>query len=201
MKRSLRENIFTKVLALAVVVAAIAALAGLSRADEAKPAQGTLQFDADGNLVRPEGYRSWMFVGCNVTPNDMNQGSAAFPGFHVVYIKPDSYTEFEKTGKFPDGTILVKELVGVGGKQAPSGNGYFMGGYTGLLAAVKDSTHFSKEPGNWAYFNFSQPNSSELNKTAKAFPTASCNACHQDNAETDWVFTQYYPLLQPPKAK
>jgi hypothetical protein len=27
-------------------------------------------------------------------------------------------------------------------------------------------------------------------------PAAMCNKCHQDNARTDWVFSQYYPVLR-----
>jgi hypothetical protein len=157
-------------------------------------------FDEQGNLVRPKGYRSWMFVGAEVTPNDLNNGHADFPEFHIVYINRSSFKEYKKTGKFPEGTIMVKELVSVGAKQAPSGNGYFMGNYEGLAASVKDSKRFPNEPGNWAYFNFSE-GGSKLAKTAKALPTASCNTCHQTNAAEDWVFTQYYPVLGAAKPK
>ena len=41
------------------------------------------RFDTDGNLLRPEGYREWIYVGTPVTPNDMNSGKAAFPEFHT----------------------------------------------------------------------------------------------------------------------
>jgi hypothetical protein len=40
-----------------------------------------------------------------------------------------------------------------------------------------------------------------LKVTAKAFPTADCNVCHQSNAKDDWVFTQFYPVLRAAKAK
>jgi len=57
----------------------------------------------------------------------MNNGKAAFPEFHNVYIDPMSYDHYKKTGIWREGTILMKELVSVGGKAAVSGNGYFMG--------------------------------------------------------------------------
>ncbi len=44
----------------------------------------------DGALERPSGYREWVYVGTPVTPNDMNDGKAAFPEFHNVYIHPQS---------------------------------------------------------------------------------------------------------------
>jgi hypothetical protein len=34
------------------------------------------KFDSEGNLLRPTGYREWIFVGTPVTPNDMNGGMA-----------------------------------------------------------------------------------------------------------------------------
>ena len=94
-----------------------------------------------------------MYVGEVVTPNDMNGGEATFPEFHSVYMDPESFAEYEKTGKFRDGTVLIKELSSVGSKKAPSGNGYFQGEFTGLEASIKDSKRFKDEPGNWAYFS------------------------------------------------
>ena len=93
-------------------------------------------FDSDGNLLRPMGYREWVFVGTPLTPNELNGGMAPFPEFHAVYIDPGSWAHYKKAGEFREGTILVKELISVGSKQATSGVGYFMGEYLGLEAAV-----------------------------------------------------------------
>jgi hypothetical protein len=171
-------------------------------------------FDSEGNLLRPEGYREWIFVGTPVTPNEMNGGMAPFPEFHAVYIDPASWAHYKKTGEFRDGTILVKELISVGSKQATSGAGYFMGEYIGLEATVKSKAHFPKEPGNWAYFSFTTPGSpmegdemrkklsegAPLKDKAKAFPTAICASCHVASAKEDMVFTQFYPVLRAAKA-
>ena len=107
---------------------------------------------------------------------------------------PESFAHYEKTGKFRDGTVMVKEFTSVGSKEAVSGKGYFMGEFTGLEVSIKDSKRFKDEPGNWAYFNFGTkyPLKAEVPKEA----AASCNTCHQDNAKTDWVFSQYYPVLR-----
>ena len=150
----------------------------------------------NGQLDRPVGYREWIYVGTPLTPNDLNDGKAAFPEFHNVYIDPNSWAHWKKTGEFRDGTILVKELVGVGSKAAVSGNGYFQGNFVGLEATIKSGKHFPNEPGNWGYFSFSTPDHKTLTTSAKAFPKAACNACHQASAADDWVFTQYYPVLR-----
>ncbi|MCL1038519.1 cytochrome P460 family protein [Shewanella submarina] len=149
----------------------------------------------NGELTRPTGYREWVYVGTPVTPNDMNNGKAAFPEHHNVYIDPASWKHWKKTGKFRDGTILIKELVSVGSKTAVSGQGYFQGEFLGLEATIKSKKAFPNEPGNWAYYSFSGPNHKSLTKTAKPFPAAACNACHENAAADDFVFTQYYPVL------
>jgi len=154
-----------------------------------------------GELIKPEGYREWVYVGAPVTPNDMNNGKAAFPEFHNVYIDPTSYGHWKKTGKFREGTILVKELVSVGSKVAASGNGYFMGEFIGLEATIKSAKLFPKEPGNWAYFGFTTKDHKTLKPTATAFPTEACAACHKASAAEDMVFTQYYPVLRAAKGK
>lgn len=152
------------------------------------------RYTEDGQLIRPKGWRKWVYVGTPLTPHDMNGGKASFPEFHNVYVDPESFATFENTGEFPNGTQLLKELVLVGSKKAVSGNGYFMGDFAGLEVAVKDTVRFKDEPGGWAYFSFGHK--SEYADTAKAFPAASCNACHAASAETDFVFTQYYPVLR-----
>lgn len=154
----------------------------------------------DGELLRPTGYREWVYVGTPVTPNDMNNGEAAFPEFHNVYIDPESWAHWKVTGEFREGTILIKELVAVGSKSAVSGNGYFQGDFVGLEATIKSADYFPSEPGNWAYFSFTTPNQTSLTTTAAQLPTASCNSCHDASADDDFVFTQYYPILRAGKA-
>ena len=152
-----------------------------------------------GELERVEGYREWVYVGTPVTPNDMNDGKAAFPEHHNVYIDPKSWSYWKKHGEFRDGTVLVKELVSVGSKAAVSGNGYFQGEYIGLEATIKSRKHFPEEPGNWAYFSFSTADHKSLKDKAEPFPAAACNACHQGAAAHDFVFIQYYPVLRAGK--
>jgi hypothetical protein len=206
-----------KRMSVAAGIAALVVIAGLSyvltrapapRASaEDKAPKALVEFTADGKLKQPVGYRKWVYIGTPLTPNDLNGGEASFPEFHEVYMDPESFAEYEKTGKFRDGTVLVKELSSVGSKDGhpsvePSGKGYFQGEFTGLETAIKDTKRFKDEPGNWAYFSFGHkyPLKTEVAKQA----VASCNQCHQDNAgKTDWVFSKYYPVLRAaaPKSK
>ena len=130
----------------------------------------------------------------------MNDGKAPFPEFHNVYIDPESWEHWKNKGNFREGTILIKELVSVGSKTAPSGKGYFMGEFIGLEATIKSKKTFPDEPGNWAYFSFSTADHQSLKKSASALPTEACNSCHQATAADDFVFNQFYPILRVGKA-
>jgi hypothetical protein len=141
---------------IAVVVAVVAMIAGLSyvltgaampRASaQPKAPAAPVEFTADGKLKQPVGYRKWVYIGTPLTPNDLNNGEAPFPEFHEVYMDPESFAHYEKTGKFHDGTVLIKELSSVGSKEAPSGKGYFQGEFTGLEASIKDSKRSRTSP-------------------------------------------------------
>jgi hypothetical protein len=151
-----------------------------------------IEYTADGKLKQPVGFRKWVYVGASVTPNDLNGGHALFPEFHSIYMDPESFAEYEKTGKYREGTVFVKELISVGAKEASSGKGYFMGDFLAVEVAIKDSKRFKNEPGSWAYFSF---DGKSHKKESAIYPTASCNKCHEEDAAEDFVFSQFYPVL------
>jgi hypothetical protein len=192
----------SRMMSKALVMIAIVVVAGVvvwslsvptSVNAQRKPAA---QFTAGGDLIYPEGYREWVFIGAPITPNDMNGGHAAFPEFHDVYIDRPAFAEYQKTGAFPEGTVMVKELVSVGSKKAPSGNGYFPGKFNGISASVKDTQRFGGDRFGWGYFNFGAST-----EPAKVQPAAACNACHKASAAEDMTFVQYYPVLEAARAK
>ncbi len=158
------------------------------------------KFNAAGEMIRPEGSREWIYIGTPLTPNSLNAPEAPFPEFHNVYVDPKSWAHYKKTGKFRDGTVIAKELVLVGDTAATSGNGFFMGEFSGFEIAYKSTKHFPNEPGNWAYFSFGhQPE--PYNNTAAKQPVAACAVCHIAAAAEDMVFTQYYPVVRAAKPK
>lgn len=193
--RNARGNLVGPLASFALVLAIGLGALAEPPAPDAGPAKPG--FTADGKLTQPVGYREWVYVGTPLTPNDLNPPEAPFPEFHNVYIHPEDYAHYRKTGEFPDGTVLVKELINIGSKEASSGRGYFMGEFIGLETAIKDSKRFPKEPGYWAYFSFGH--SYPLAEAAAKQPVSTCNSCHAANAAQDYVFTQYYPVLRAAK--
>jgi hypothetical protein len=198
-------------LVAAGAVAVAAAISSLSPA--VAQSQGEIaraSFNEDGSVNQPVNWRAWVFVGAPLTPNALNGGEAPFPEYHNVYIEPSAFANWQETGEWADGTQFAKELVLIrqaedcdpnpdnGSCAQTSGQGYFQGEFNGLELKIKDATRFADEPGNWAYFSFGhQPQ--PYAATATAFPTETCNACHEVNAADDFVFTQYYPVLRAAK--
>jgi hypothetical protein len=156
------------------------------------------EFNAAGELIRPAGWREWIFVGSPLTPNSLNGGTASFPEFHTVYIDPESWAHYKKTGEFREGTMFAKELTLVGDTAATSGVGFFNGDLQGFEIAHKDSKRYSKESDGWAYYSFGHKPEPYADAGA-AFPNAACAGCHTASAAEDMVFTQYYPILKAAK--
>ena len=157
------------------------------------------EFTASGDLVLPKNFEKWVYVGSPLTPNALNNGKANFPEFHNVYIEPGSYDIYKKTGTFPEGTILFKELQLTlpqqhpdGSRDEASGRGFFPGALNGADVSVKDSKRFAATHG-WGYFNFnhSEPKAA----TGKLKAAADCADYHTANAKKDMVWTQFYPRL------
>jgi hypothetical protein len=157
------------------------------------------EYTASGDLKLPKDWRHWVFVGSPLTPNALNGGMANFPEYHNVYIEPGSFAVYQKTGKFPEGTIFLKELQltlkgdnADGSRTEPSGRGYFPGPFNGADVTVKDTKRYA-ESGGWGYYNFHHYEPKAL--TASVRPRDECAFCHIASAKRDDVWTQFYPML------
>ena len=168
----------------------------------AQTPQSTATFQPDGKLKLPTGFRKWVFVGAPLTPNGLNNGHAGFPEYHHVYIEQKNVDAYLKTGSFPEGTVIIKELTRVlsptfpdGSRTEPSGRGFFNGVYNGIDATVKDSKRFANTNG-WGFFTFGH-HPLPYDKTAAEASVAQCAGCHIANvAKTDMTWVQFYPLLR-----
>jgi hypothetical protein len=156
------------------------------------PAKGYQpQFTSDGQMKLPEDYRTWIYLSTgfdmSYTANPMAMGHHMFDN---VFVNPEAYAEFMKTGTWPDGTTFMLEgRMAVGkGSINQSGN-YQSDSVMGREVHVKDSKRFK---GGWGFFPFDD------DKTAKMIPeTAGCYSCHQQHGAVDTTFVQFYPTLLP----
>jgi hypothetical protein len=174
-------------------------LAFFSRAAERPPGTAPQiavpQFAADGKLLRPEGYRKWVFVSSGYgmsysqSPNGMQM-------FTNVFVTPTAYDYFVANGKWPDRTMFVLEVYGSTSRGSINKHGSYQTDFAGLDVEVKDEARFADK---WAYFNFS-----ETAKAASADTPSKndCWKCHEQNAAVEHSFVQFYPeLLKIARAK
>jgi hypothetical protein len=149
-------------------------------------AESAATFDHSGRLLRPEQYRDWIFVGSPLKPHhssdyrDTQNGTSKSAA--NVYINPGAYRQYEQTGEFPEGTMMVLEVAGSEAKEGSD-----------LLASVKDRTRFA---GGWGFFEFTG-NDGHVKSATQVVPDSSgCVSCHEKRGGTDHVFTQFYPILR-----
>jgi hypothetical protein len=174
------------------------------------------KYNGDGQLELPLGYRSWAFVGANLSPeynDDPSNPKAAKIGrsvdgktsdesdqFHNIYINRESYEYFIKKCEFLDPTILVMELFKAEQRDAKGilKSGKVEGRREKILVAVKDSKR-PKGGVPWAYYSFDVGDNRNSAKPAIPHPDEKCYQCHLDHASKDNVWVQFYPALRDPE--
>lgn len=150
--------------------------------------------DASGNIKLPENYRQdWGHAGSWIVADPKAPGH----GFHDVYLQKQAAKTYRETGKFPDGTVLVKEVRQVKAGAQTTGHAQWAGDTNVWFVMVKDSQgrfanspHW-KEGWGWGLYEAKNP---KLN-VSKSF-AETCMACHTPAKKTDWVFINGYPSLK-----
>ena len=141
--------------ALIALIAALAAAAQLRKADAPSALDGMVEpaYTAEGDLIRPEGYRTWVFVGASLGLSyNKSAGEREGPGtFTNVYIQPQAYRYFMATGEFPEKTMLPMDVFRPGSRESINQAGYFEKDFAGMEVAVKDSERYAE---GWAYLSF-----------------------------------------------
>jgi hypothetical protein len=173
-----------------VLSALLGLVIGASAAGDAPNPSRAPVYTADGRLVLPADYRTWVYLSSGF---DMSYSAQAQDGHHVfdnVFVEPGAYQAFLKTGTWPDKTMLVLEARGAEDKGSINKHGNYQGtSVLGREVHVKDSAHFSDQ---WAFFGF------ENAEPAGRIPhTASCYSCHLAHGAVDTTFVQFYPTLLP----
>ena len=146
------------------------------------------QYTSDNKLLAPKNFREWTFLSSGLGMSYSPQG-ADHPMFTNVFVPQWAYSEFLKSGKWPEQTMFVVEERSSQTKGSINKVGHFQTDLMGYGVEVKDSTHF---PEKWGYFNFA-----EGSKSAQANPKAACFDCHEQHAAVEHSFTQFYPTLKP----
>jgi hypothetical protein len=141
-------------------------------------------------LARPENYREWIFLSSGLGMTYSGEPDHREPAFDNVFVSPEAYRSFVKTGAWPEKTIFILEVRDSATNGSINKGGHYQSDNFRLSAEVKDSSRFKDK---WEYFAF--PASGE---PAAALPRlAGCYACHSEHGAVENTFVQFYPTLLP----
>jgi hypothetical protein len=146
------------------------------------------QYTSGDELVRPEGYREWIFLSSRLRV-DSKASNGERETFGDVFVSPPAYHQFRVTGSWPDKTVLVLEKRSSSSKNSAEQVDHYEGDLLEISVEVKDTARF---PDKWAYFSFDSSA-----KTAKANPRAMCWECHHGGGAVENTYVQLYPTLKP----
>ncbi|PVZ63476.1 cytochrome C [Pelagibaculum spongiae] len=149
--------------------------------------------DTQGNISLPDDFRiSMVHLGSWFVP----EGAAS--GFHDVYTEKSSAQAYRKTGKFPDGATLVKELRAskTGDYTTGQGVGHAVTDVKQWFVMIKDAKgRFSDNKiwgEGWGWGLYKPDNRS---KNVSSNYKADCLGCHLPAKNTDLVYVGAYPTL------
>jgi hypothetical protein len=156
--------------------------------------------DKTGNIRKPDGYRDhYQILGAfsilnaiPMAPGPSEKGT----DFHYTYASPGTAEYYRKTGKFPDGAVLVKEVFGTDHGKLTTGDAYWASGTKQWFVMIKNEK--GRYPGNplwgdgwgWALFKSDAPDKQVATDYKK-----DCLGCHIPAQATDWIYVQGYPVL------
>ncbi len=149
---------------------------------------------ADGEIALPEDFRKNMVhLGSWFVP----EGEAS--GFHDVYTEASTVEAYRRTGRFPDGATLVKELRAGESGDYTTGRGvrHATKELKQWFVMVKDARgRFAGNPNwgdgwGWALF---KPDDRTRNVSTSY--KADCLGCHVPARANDWVYIEAYPTLR-----
>jgi hypothetical protein len=151
--------------------------------------------DANGNLRVPADYRTaYQYLGSWAVAADQGQGSKEI---HVVYTSPGTISAYRRDGRFPDGSVLVKEVSETTTGAMTTGNvssAKMLKGWFVMMKDSKNSHPDNKLWGNgwgWSWFDAATPS-----KTTSTNYKVDCQPCHIPARASDWIYVQGYPALK-----
>lgn len=150
--------------------------------------------DGQGHISRPTDVRTrFVHLGSWAVLDEKSPAR----GLHDVYTEKASAEHYRKTGQFPDGATLVKEIRKLETGAMTTGDPVVWGSDAAVwFVMVKDAKgRFAGNPlwadgWGWALFKADAPATN-----AAVSYEADCKGCHVPAAKTDRVFVQGYPTL------
>lgn len=163
-------HIVKPVAASLIAAASLAAIA--SFADQGTP------------VPYPEGYRQWSHVKSMVI-QEGHPLYAAFGGIHHLYAN-DAALEGYRSGKFPNGAVIVFDLL-----EAHAAESAVVEGERKVLGVMHKDDRKYAATGGWGFEGFVGDSKTERAVGDKAH--SACFGCHVARQREDYVFSRYRP--------
>jgi hypothetical protein len=125
---------------------------------------------------------------------DQGKGSKEL---HVVYASPGTIAAYRKDGRFPDGTVLVKEVFQTATGDMTTGTVSHAETLKGWFVMMKDSkgryadNRLWGDGWGWSWFDADNPS-----KTTSTDYKADCLSCHVPARGSDWIYVNGYAPLR-----
>lgn len=130
----------------------------------------------------PQGYRSWQHVK-SVVAGPGSKSFAAEGGKIFQFYANPAAIEGYRTGKFPNGAIIVRETLRAIAGEGQTAGMFAEGERTALDVMTKDDRLYG-DTGGWGFETFDK-NSNRAGEKARA----QCYACHAKQKDRDFVFS------------
>lgn len=164
--------------------------------------------DVNGNLRVPNTYRTmYEFLGAWSAAADQGRGAQEL---HAVYASPGTITAYRQDGRFPDGSVLVKEVYRAATDPMTTGLISRADSLLGWFVMMKDDK--DRYSGNqlvwgdgwgWSWFDAANPSTASSNlplpggaKATSIDYRENCKGCHLPAQATDMIYVQGYPPLR-----
>ena len=120
---------------LVILALGVLAVSPLLISQEKKPSEFSPYVDSDGAIRRPKEYRdTWTHLGTYMVLNESEAGH----GLHEVYTERSNIEAYNKTGAWPDGATIVKEVRHTRRAQMTTGNAHWGTDIDVWFVMVKD---------------------------------------------------------------
>lgn len=156
--------------------------------------------DDSGKISLPQDNirENWEYLGAWVVPELPDGTKTDGYGFHDVIASPGTAKAYRETGKFADGSVLVKEIRGIKTSALTTGPKVFSADEELVwFVMVKDQEGRFKDNPNWGDgWGWALFSKDDKTKNISTNYKKDCLACHIPAKATDWVYIDGYPTLK-----
>lgn len=130
----------------------------------------------------PKHFRKWAHVK-SVLVGPQSAAFATEAGIHHIYANEKALEGYD-TGKFPDGSVIVYDLL-----ETKEIAGNTIEGATRRVDVMVKQRELYRTTGGWEFMSFPGGNQTDGKVTAEK--KAACFACHANRKDHDFVFSEF----------